>query len=172
MSKKRPSLSIITTANKNFPYSDNTIPISSAVSEIYPWLFIGTISDANNLEILNENGFKSIISCCHEIPINLSPNISYHHHPVTDHPDTPLIDTIILINDILEYNFNNNIKTLIHCKMGISRSPSFVIGYLILKRNMSFDDAHSFIVEKRNCVEINLGFYKELENLSNPNHSP
>jgi len=42
--------------------------------------------------------------------------------------------------------------------MGISRSSTIVLAYLMKKRKISFDDAMKFLTSKRNCVDPNSGF--------------
>ena len=37
----------------------------------------------------------------------------------------------------------------VHCHMGISRSPSIVLAYLIEKKKMSYMDSIQFILQKR-----------------------
>ena len=41
---------------------------------------------------------------------------------------------------------------LVHCRAGISRSPTVVMAYLILHCDMTFDDAEALVREARNFV--------------------
>ena len=56
----------------------------------------------------------------------------------------------------------NNIY--IHCVMGISRSPSIVIGYLMYKKKMKYEEAYDFVKNKRNVISPNPGFQEQLKN--------
>ncbi|VEL15171.1 unnamed protein product [Protopolystoma xenopodis] len=46
---------------------------------------------------------------------------------------------------------------------GVSRSATIVIGYLMMKRSLSFKDAFEFVVSKRYCVNPNIGFVHQLK---------
>lgn len=46
-------------------------------------------------------------------------------------------------------------NVLIHCKGGISRSPSTLIAYLMVTENKSLQETSEFVKEKRNCIRLN-----------------
>ncbi|TMS04949.1 Dual specificity protein phosphatase 19 [Larimichthys crocea] len=52
---------------------------------------------------------------------------------------------------------------LVHCNAGVSRSSSIVIGYLMLKEGLSFDDAYSQVKLARPSIRPNPGFYQQLQ---------
>lgn len=69
---------------------------------------------------------------------------------------------------VFEYIEQDNKNVLIHCKMGVSRSVSFVVAYLILKKKYTYDQAIKLIEEKRNdtlYTHPNTGFMKTLRKL-------
>lgn len=53
---------------------------------------------------------------------------------------------------------------LVHCNAGVSRSASIVIGYLMLREGLSFDDALRQVKLARPSVCPNPGFYQQLKN--------
>ncbi|XP_065314034.1 uncharacterized protein LOC135923291 [Gordionus sp. m RMFG-2023] len=55
---------------------------------------------------------------------------------------------------------NHNI--LVHCKMGISRSASVVIAYVMKSQRLSYDIALSLVRSKRPCVQPNPNFERQL----------
>ena len=50
-----------------------------------------------------------------------------------------------------------------HCQMGISRSGSTTISYLMREYGMSLSDAATYVKHRRSCVKPNVGFQKQLE---------
>ncbi|KAE8305165.1 Dual-specificity protein phosphatase [Giardia duodenalis] len=52
---------------------------------------------------------------------------------------------------------------LVHCGVGVSRSALVVIGYLMIKKNMSFPDAYALLRSRRSCINPNDGFVEFLK---------
>jgi len=51
---------------------------------------------------------------------------------------------------------------LVHCKLGVSRSAALVLSYLIKNMGYTVDSALQFLVQKRDRVNPNKGFIKQL----------
>ena len=51
---------------------------------------------------------------------------------------------------------------MIHCVLGVSRSASLLIAYLMKYKNMSLKTAYDFVSSKRPCVRPNPGFWRQL----------
>ncbi|XP_061389998.1 DC-STAMP domain-containing protein 2-like [Musca vetustissima] len=78
-----------------------------------------------------------------------------------------------LTNGVLDkaFNFidkalNNGGCVLIHCNAGVSRSASVVIAYLMKYKNMDFEIAHGYVKTRRECIQPNAGFLKQLRSLN------
>lgn len=54
-------------------------------------------------------------------------------------------------------------KVLVHCKMGISRSASVVIAYVMKAKNWNLHKALTYVKNKRTCIKPNENFLKQLE---------
>jgi len=95
--------------------------------------------------------------------------IKYYDFGIKDDNNTNLKPKIFSIARIINYNIiqNPNIKILINCCMGLSRSVSMVAGYLILKQNMDPLDAIYFIKSKRLNSFTNKNFVNQLLKLKN-----
>ena len=53
-------------------------------------------------------------------------------------------------------------NVLVHCYMGISRSASLVLAFLMKEFRMSLADAYNHTVSIRNIIEPNETFWKDL----------
>lgn len=53
-------------------------------------------------------------------------------------------------------------NVLVHCQMGISRSSTLVIAYLMKEYGLSFNKAKKLVQEKRSWICPNEGFEKDL----------
>ena len=63
------------------------------------------------------------------------------------------------INDAI----NKKEGVLVHCHAGISRSSSVILAYLIKYLKMNLDKALTFMKSKRDKINPNSGFIKQLE---------
>lgn len=53
-------------------------------------------------------------------------------------------------------------STVVHCLLGVSRSPTIVASYLVWKHGMTAKEAMALIQQKRACVSPNFGFLSQL----------
>ena len=67
---------------------------------------------------------------------------------------------------------NSGEKVFVHCAEGVSRSPSIIISYLIIEKNMKFQDALDMLVRTKNDVYPNPAFEKQLIDLEKFRASP
>lgn len=163
-----PTLCYITKSNSN--HNDNasitpTLDIESyTMSEIISGLYLGNANDAKDMNLLKENNIKSIINISLSIPCH------YENEKIFDYLQLPCHDTcqeniLQYFDKTFEYIHQKlllNQNVLIHCQGGISRSPSFVIGYLMKYHSKTFDQAYSFVKEKRKITNPNLSFLTQL----------
>lgn len=56
-----------------------------------------------------------------------------------------------------------NYNVLVHCQMGISRSSSLVIAFLMKEFGMSLKEARKLVQSKRQIIQPNPSFVKDLE---------
>uniref|UniRef100_A0A6B2LTR9 Protein-tyrosine-phosphatase n=1 Tax=Arcella intermedia TaxID=1963864 RepID=A0A6B2LTR9_9EUKA len=75
-----------------------------------------------------------------------------------DEPFDQLLESIRFIDGHVRKGHN----VVIHCAQGKSRSGSVLIAYLMAKRRMTYDEALAFGKARRNILEPNEGFTKQL----------
>ena len=79
-----------------------------------------------------------------------------------DHPNFNILNFLDKAVSFIEEAKNNNSNILIHCQLGISRSTSCLIAYLIKAMNYTTMTALQFIKKKRRIVMPNYGFLEQL----------
>ena len=132
-------------------------------SKILNWLFLGTFKNANNFDEINTFGIKHILNCAVEIiPKNIPNNIKYCHINMLDDQNIDITLYFKKAFGFIEQARKKGEKILIHCKLGISRSPALLIGYFIKYRGFTTDSALEFIRSKRSQVHPNIGFIEQL----------
>jgi hypothetical protein len=80
--------------------------------------------------------------------------------------DNPYINIIPHCEKIYPILCECENEILICCHAAKSRSPSIIIYYLMFAFEMSFNDAHKFILQKKPDIDLNFGFYEKLKNLN------
>lgn len=151
-------------------------------SEVFPWLFLGTIQQAYNLN-KKYQGFCRVVNCVggsapsKEYLKNLFKNVQnkqpgdipQHYYKMCVLDDfgksdltSKKVDEAL---DFLEQASKREEKTLVHCRQGINRSTTLVVLYLMKKENMTLREALSFITKKRsqgkNFHERSICFQRE-----------
>lgn len=132
-------------------------------------IFLGTYGDSKDLKFIERENIGSIVCVMKEKPYfqDTIKEINFLHIPVDDLCSEKISDYFEIFNNFIDENIKNKRNIFVHCQMGISRSPSFVISYLIVKRNMIFKEAYQFVKSKRGQIEPNMGFQLLLESLKN-----
>lgn len=134
-------------------------------------IYLGNAYNASNYSNLIQNNIGLIVNITSEISnyYSYSNEFEYYNIDIEDNNNNHIqshIDNVL--NKIHEYKKANPDKNiLIHCFMGSSRSASLVVAYLYKNHNMSIDDAIVFIKNKRELVNINTTFIKDLHIWSN-----
>ncbi|KAL8619154.1 hypothetical protein ACOMHN_019426 [Nucella lapillus] len=147
-----------------------------APSCILDYLYLGTEWNASNLEELQKLGIKYILNITREIDNFFTGMFHYCNVRLYDVEESELMKHWLKTYQFINKARKHNSKVLVHCKMGISRSASSVIAYLMKENQWSLDTAFAFVKERRNCIRPNKGFMEQLQtyegilNASNKRH--
>lgn len=144
------------------PFVVDTKPDLQIV-EIVPGLFLSSQDPAASLELLTQYRIRHVLSVGIALSVKF-PNISYHCLDLLDLPESDIFDAANLCVEIIESNPGEHV--LVHCNAGVSRSPAVVIAYLILARNMTYEDAYEKVRSARQCAKPNEGFVRQLKSLA------
>jgi dual specificity MAP kinase phosphatase len=137
---------------------------SYQMSEVLPGLYLGNARDAKDINLLQQNGIKSIINISTTIPCyHENENLfDYLQLPCNDSSQENILQYFENTFDYIQKKLSANENVLVHCQSGISRSPSFVIGYLMKYHSKTFDQAYLLVKEKRKIINPNLNFLTQL----------
>ncbi|XP_063673842.1 protein phosphatase Slingshot-like isoform X2 [Bolinopsis microptera] len=132
-------------------------------SLIKDYLYLGSEWNACNYEELVENGITHILNVTSEIDSPFESSFDYLRIEVLDVPKSNLLEHWENTHKYIKNCRDSKGKVLVHCQMGISRSGSTTMSYLMREYDMSLSDASSFVKHRRSCVKPNWGFQKQLE---------
>lgn len=134
-----------------------------APTEIFEYLYLGSEWNASNLEELKFNGVGHILNVTREIDNFFPGMFDYSNIRVYDDETTQMLQYWDKTYKYIAKVKNKGSKVLVHCKMGISRSASVVIAYVMKAYDWNLNKALEFVKNKRNCIKPNSGFLKQLE---------
>jgi hypothetical protein len=96
------------------------------------FLYQGDINHATNEDLLNNLGIRHIINICNiRLPKSITENFNVLWINILDDLKTNIKEYFKRTNEFLYLCKDKNEKVLIHCQMGISRSSTIVLAYLI-----------------------------------------
>ena len=140
-----------------------TAHYSSHPSQILPGIYLGNYINANNLEEIRRLRINYILNCASDIKINNLPtDVKYCHLDMIDSPQLNIFQYFGKAFAFIESARKNNCNILIHCKLGISRSTTILIAYMIKHYGYSVKKSLDLIKSKRKQVNPNNGFINQL----------
>ena len=141
-----------------------TFHINLHPSLIFPGIFLGAYRNACHKEEIKNLEINYVLNCAMECYDNFNSNIKYLHLKLNDLPSFNIRPFLDKAADFINECKENNGCILIHCQMGISRSTSCLIAYMIKYLGYSFMEALEYIKKRRPQVFPNYGFIKHLMN--------
>lgn len=128
-------------------------------------LYLGGYQVACDWSKLQEKKITHIVNVSGDTCGNVfEDKLGYRTYHILDTPqesiEGALYDSIEWIDAKLKESSEN--RVYVHCQEGVSRSSSFVIGYLMWKYKKSFSDASDYVRERRGTSSPNIGFTYQL----------
>ncbi|KAL4784937.1 hypothetical protein BJX76DRAFT_196304 [Aspergillus varians] len=148
-----------------FKYCDGSLP-----SRILPYMYLGNLSHANNPEMLWELGIRRVLSIGEAVTWSDS-DISkmgsenvMHITKVQDNGIDPLTQEFDRCLEFIRQGKSDGAATLVHCRVGVSRSATICIAEVMASLNLSFPRAYCYVRARRLNVIIqpHLRFVYEL----------
>lgn len=140
--------------------------------EIMDSIYLGSINSAYDLDQLKKLGITHILSVISGFEAPFPNNFKYLIINALDTENTNLFNIFNETNEFIDNAIDYGNKVLIHCKAGRSRSVCILAAYLINKYGMDVDNVLQFIKSKRNIIEPNAGFIKQLNKYYTLKYSP
>lgn len=134
------------------------------MSKILDNLYLGSYNDAKNPAFLKKAEITHIVTVGVELQALFPQQFRYLYVPAYDHPAFQLSPYFDQIADFIHNAIDKEKgKVFVHCQMGISRSTTSVICYLIKYHRMHPLEAGSFVKSRRAIVYPNPGFLRQLD---------
>ncbi|CAG8920911.1 unnamed protein product [Penicillium salamii] len=139
-------------------------------SRVLPYLYLGNLTHANNPELLWELGIKRVLSIGEAVNWTETDRASWgaenmmYIDNVQDNGIDPLCQEFDRCLEFIEKGKRDGTATLVHCRVGVSRSASICIAEVMASKQLSFSRAYCFVRARRLNVIIqpHLRFVYEL----------
>ena len=138
----------------------NKINLYPSYEQITEKIYLGNEDTASDKELLKKLNISNILICAEGCEPFFPNEYTYKILYIDDAIDENIISWFQEAFKFIDSSINN---IYIHCVMGISRSPSIVIGYLMYKKKMKYEEAYDFVKNKRNVISPNSGFQEQLK---------
>lgn len=140
----------------------STIQVVNSVSEITPNLFLTSAYGATK-ENIDRRGITLLVNCAQELPKqDHGPHIESVKVFLDDTPYAPINAHFDPVADKIHEHVHRGGRVMIHCLVGVSRSTSLLLAYLMKHRGMSLKTAFDLVSSKRSVVRPNPGFWRQL----------
>ncbi|RUS28022.1 protein-tyrosine phosphatase-like protein, partial [Jimgerdemannia flammicorona] len=172
--------------NPNAPQNGNGIgserfkPLTNAIvldwryemrremQEILPGLFLGPYSVSKQLQLLQSVGITHVLGLLDRsessiLRVHYPDQLSYLSLEVSDSPLQNLIPYFPQAKAFIDNALQQGGKALVYCNGGISRSPAFVVAYVMETLGMDYDQAYQFVQNRRFCMNPNEAFKSQLK---------
>ena len=132
-------------------------------SQILDYLYLGSEWNASNLEELRQNGITHVLNATREIDNFFPAHFVYHNVREYDEEATDLLKYFDGTYKFIRAAREEGGRVLVHCKMGISRSASVTVSYLMKERGAPLDETLAHVRARRPIVKPNRSFFKQLQ---------
>jgi len=133
-------------------------------------VYIGSLNSVKK-EHLTELNIRHIIVAGRDLANENHNGFNVLKLDIDDSFEQELGDSIRSANNFIESVSSDSTcnNVLIHCYSGISRSGSILLGYLIKKNKMSYDEAYDFVKKIYNPIFPNESFQEQLREFAKQN---
>ncbi|KDO28281.1 hypothetical protein SPRG_06332 [Saprolegnia parasitica CBS 223.65] len=136
-------------------------------------LFMGDVDAAQDADFLSLNGIEFVINCVpREMPnVFEADGVQYLALDMAEDPSGRglLFDLrcqeFLDVVDFLESAMEESQSVLVHSMDGISRSPSVMMSYLMVKYQWSLDKAFEYVKMKRGDINVHPAYIEQLSSL-------
>ncbi|XP_033975929.1 dual specificity protein phosphatase 13-like [Trematomus bernacchii] len=146
------------------------------VDEVWPNLFIGDMSVANDCYSLWKLGITHVLNAAHgKMHCQGShdfygSSVEYYGVPADDSPSFDLSHYFFPSAEYIQSALDTaGARVFVHCAVGVSRSASLVLAYLMIHQNYTLLEAINKVKEHR-WIFPNTGFLKQLRALDMKTH--
>ncbi|CAL1396918.1 unnamed protein product [Linum trigynum] len=144
------------------PVDQNGTEPSPELCQIEEGLFLGSITEATMKDALKQANVTHILTVASFLP-SFPEEFQYKVVNISDSVNTNIAQYFDDCFDFIDESKRLGGGVLVHCFMGVSRSVTVVVAYLMKKRHMSLSQALQHVRSRRPQASPNPGFISQLQ---------
>jgi protein-tyrosine phosphatase len=148
---------------KNIKWNKSKKTCIIEMKQIINCLYLGSYHDASDYVKLKNNNIKFILNVAEELTNKFPQEFTYYKIHLADDFKQNILSYLDELTNYIHKIISNNDNILVHCHMGISRSPAIIVAYLIKYQNMIYSNAFNFVKLIKPNIDINQNFVKQLK---------
>ncbi|KAL7412281.1 protein-tyrosine phosphatase-like protein [Mrakia frigida] len=135
---------------------------------ILPNLYLGPFQTSKQFDVLKSFGVTHIV-CIRDkqeaflVKPRFPEHFVYLTLDISDHEDQNLIRIFPQTRNFIDDAIAHGGTVFVHCNGGISLGPSVVVGYVMAKRQTTYEEALKWVQSRRYCISPNQGFMYQLK---------
>ncbi|KAJ8403385.1 hypothetical protein AAFF_G00351570 [Aldrovandia affinis] len=141
---------------------DNSLDLQIGI--IKPYLLLASQDAAQDLDTLRTFKVSHILNVAYGVENTFPDLFVYKTLNILDLPDTVITSYFQECSQFIDRAKAENGVLLVHCNAGVSRSASVVIGYLMSRDGLTFNEAFASVKSARPAICPNPGFLEQLKN--------
>ena len=123
---------------------------------------VGDLGDSKNKQTQELLGIKAVVNCTLDEEFTLEGEENQFRVAVDDACDQNIEDYFTDSLSFMREHVKLGHTILVHCIMGMSRSVSIVLLYIMHTEGLSLKESYDLVKSKRPCINPNPRFLKEL----------
>ncbi|VDP65786.1 unnamed protein product [Echinostoma caproni] len=131
-------------------------------SRILPFLYLGNEIDCSSEQFLDSCRIRSVLNVTTKVPFLDETRYRCCRLPAVDIQTQDLRPLFTSAFEFIEQSREAGDSVLVHCQAGVSRSPAFVIAYLMAHSGLSLREAYRWVKSKRSVISPNFAFLGQL----------
>ncbi|XP_071011356.1 dual specificity protein phosphatase 26-like [Oncorhynchus clarkii lewisi] len=137
--------------------------------EVWPRLYIGDQDIASDRRELARLGITHILNCAQSkwrggAEYYAGMDITYQGIEAHDTPSFDMSVNFYPTTEFIHRALSSGGKVLVHCAVGVSRSATLVLAYLMIRQNLTLVEAIKAVKDHRGVIP-NRGFLRQLNGL-------
>lgn len=126
-------------------------------------LYVGSAEIAMNIDMLLALDIKRIVQVMGDFEPKFKKIFQYKILPIDDTSEVNIKQYFNDTYNFIEDGLSSGEAVFVHCVMGISRSPTIIISYLMKKNYLTMDEAIAKVKSLRPIIDPNPGFLMQLK---------